>query len=100
MSVGKVILSVLSGVGIFLCLAGLVWFGSRHLLFGRVMVFSAFAVTGGFLFAIVHRGMKNGVISYGYRREETPFAFWLYVVLGVICGTVAFGGGIYCLVTP
>ncbi len=100
MSPSKVILCVLAGVGIFVALAGFVWLGSPHPIFGRLLGSATFTAAGGFLFVVVYRGLKNGVISYGYRRDSSPFAFWLYVVLGAICGAVGLGGGVYCLINP
>jgi|SRR5271157_4437357 len=97
MSPVKVFLCVLAGIGVFLGLAALVWLGSRNPIFGRLLEFAACTAFGGYISGLVYRGLKNGVISYGYRRESSPFAFWLYIVLGAVCGTLGFGGGVYCL---
>lgn len=97
MSPLRVVIFAFAGVGVFLALVAIFSAGLSHPLFRGVVAFTTLAGGGFAVFYIIFRGLRDGVVSYGYTRENNPFGFWLYIVLGSVCGVVACAFGLYCL---
>jgi len=98
MSPLRVVICAFIGVGLFLVLVAIFAAGLPHPLFRGIVAFVTLSGGGFAIFYMVFRGLRDGVISYGYSRENNPVSFWLYIALGAVCGTVACAFAIYCLV--
>ncbi len=65
----------------------------------RATVTVATLTAGGCsIFYVVLHKLRDAVRYYGRGRRGIPPRFWLYLSLCVICGTLSFTLGVYCLI--